>query len=81
MHPRAPAFGGHHQDFGRGLPFLKLLLGLLQLHDLAGGVIERDELAAPGKGIVEGSFPAAISFHATALSSLSSPRFTIICRS
>jgi hypothetical protein len=50
------------------LPFRKILLGLRQLHDVGGGVLERDELATAGEEnrIVEWPFPAAISLHAAA---------------
>jgi hypothetical protein len=47
-------------SFDGGLPLLKILLGLRQLHDVGGGILERDELAAAGQRyrIVERSFPA-----------------------
>jgi hypothetical protein len=43
----------------RGLPFLKILLGLRQIHDVGGGILKRGEIATAGKRnrIVEGAFP------------------------
>jgi hypothetical protein len=63
MHHEVPALGGADQAADRGLPFLKILVGLGQLNDVGGGILERDELAAAGQRywIVERSFPAAIS--------------------
>ncbi len=49
MHQKVAAFGGADQAAGRGLPFLEILLSLRQLHDVAGGVLKRDELAAAGQ--------------------------------
>jgi hypothetical protein len=49
MHQEVAAFGGADHAAGRGLPFLKILLGLWQLHDAGGGILERDELATAGQ--------------------------------
>ena len=61
MHQRSPIFRRHDQHLGRRLSFLKLLLGLRQLHDVIGSVLECDELTATRQRnrIVEGSFPAS----------------------
>jgi hypothetical protein len=39
----------HDQGPGGHLPLCQVLLGLRQLHDVVGGILERDELAAVGK--------------------------------
>ena len=46
MHQKVAAFGGANQAAVRGLPFRKILLSLRQLHDVGGGILEGDELAA-----------------------------------
>jgi hypothetical protein len=46
MHHEVAALGGADQAAGRGLPFRKILLSLRQLHDVSGGILESDELAA-----------------------------------
>src|ERR1700722_9001509 len=43
---RPAAFHSHDQRLRRSRPFAGVLLGLGQLHDVAGGVLEGDELAA-----------------------------------
>jgi hypothetical protein len=50
MHHEVPAFSGTDQTAGRGLPFLKILFSLRQLHDVGGGIVEGDELATAGQG-------------------------------
>jgi hypothetical protein len=45
MHQRPTAFGCHDQRFGRGLPYLQVLLRRRQLHDVAGSIFQRRELA------------------------------------
>jgi hypothetical protein len=51
------------QRFDRGLPFLELLVGLRELLDIFGGVLESDKLAATRQrdGIVERTFPAPVA--------------------
>ena len=44
VHPKILPFSGLDQDFDGRLPFLKVLFGFRQLHDVAGGVFKRDEL-------------------------------------
>ena len=45
-----------------GLPFLKFLFGFGQLHDVVGGIFQRDELTTTGQvdRVFERSLPAAI---------------------
>jgi hypothetical protein len=54
--------GGADQASHRGLPFLKILLSLRQLHDVSGGILKRDELATAGQWnrIIEGAFPVRL---------------------
>ena len=49
VHQEVAAFGGADQAGGRCLPFHEPLLGLRQLHDVVGGVLEGDELATAGQ--------------------------------
>jgi hypothetical protein len=60
MHQEVAALGGADQAGHRRLPFLEVLLGLWQFHDVSGGILERDELAAAGQRyrIIEGPLPA-----------------------
>jgi hypothetical protein len=44
MLQEVPAFGGANQASNGCLPFNGPLLGLRQLHDVVGGILERDEL-------------------------------------
>jgi hypothetical protein len=59
MHQEVAAFGGADQAGHRGLPFLEVLLGLRQFHDVGGGILKRDELptARQRYRIVKRSFP------------------------
>jgi hypothetical protein len=45
MHHVVAIFGGADQTFDRGLPFLKLLRGLGQACDVAGGIAQSKQLA------------------------------------
>jgi hypothetical protein len=58
-HGRAVELDNQQQGFYRGLPLLEILLGLRELLDVFGGVLEGDELATAGQGneIVEGAGP------------------------
>src|SRR3984893_4247871 len=58
MHQEVAALGGADQAGHRRLRFPKILLSLRQLHDVGGGILERDELATAGQRnrIVEGAF-------------------------
>jgi hypothetical protein len=47
MHQEVATFGGTDQAVDRRLPFRKVLFGLRQLHDVIGGILQRDKLAAP----------------------------------
>jgi hypothetical protein len=44
-HRIAAMLANHHQHFGSGLPFRRLLFGLRQFHDVVCSVAERDQLA------------------------------------
>jgi hypothetical protein len=44
VHQEVAAFGRIDQATDRGLLVFKVLLGLRQLHDVAGCILERDEL-------------------------------------
>jgi hypothetical protein len=66
---RRPARRRHQdQRFHRGLSLRGLVLGLRKLRDVVASILKRDELPAAGQGngIVEGTFPAALSRHAAA---------------
>jgi hypothetical protein len=60
MRHEVAAFGSADQATDRGLPFIEVLLGLWQIHDVVSSVLERNELAAVGEGdrVLEWSFPA-----------------------
>jgi len=49
MHQEVAALGGADQAGHRRLPFLEILLSFRQLHDVSGGVLERNELATAGQ--------------------------------
>jgi hypothetical protein len=49
-HSRPIELDDQEHSFDRGLPFLEILLSLRQLHDVAGGILQRDELATAGQG-------------------------------
>jgi hypothetical protein len=49
MHQRHATFRRHDQDLRRDLPFREVLFGRRQFHDMAGRILERDELAAARK--------------------------------
>jgi hypothetical protein len=59
MHQRPAIFRRHHKRLGRRLPFLEVLFALRQLHDVTGGILERDELTTAGQRyrILEGPLP------------------------
>ena len=46
MHHRPATLCRHDQHLGRGLPFREVLLGLRKFHDVAGRILERDQLTA-----------------------------------
>ena len=60
VHQRPAIFRRHDQRFGGRLPFIEVLFALRQLHDVSGGILERDELATAGQGnrVIEWPFPA-----------------------
>ena len=43
--------GDQDLAFDRRLPLAEILLGFGQFHDVAGGILKGDELAAAGRGI------------------------------
>ena len=43
MHYEIPAFRGADQATDRGLPFLEVLLGFWQLHDVVSSALESNE--------------------------------------
>ena len=57
MHQRAAIFRRHQNRLGRRQPFRKILLSFGQLHDVAGSVLESDELAGQGNRILETAGP------------------------
>jgi hypothetical protein len=60
VHHEVPAIGRADQASDCGLPFLKILLSLRQLHDVSGGIFESDKLATAEQGnrVIEWPFPA-----------------------
>jgi hypothetical protein len=46
VHQDVATFGGADQTTDRGLPCLAVLLSLRQFHDVIGGILQRDKLAA-----------------------------------
>jgi hypothetical protein len=58
VHHEVPAFSSTDQATGRGLPFLKILLGLRQHHDEVGGIAQSQQLAPIQRDrIIEGARP------------------------
>ena len=58
MHHEIPALGGADQAASRSLPFLKILLGLRQLHDEVGSIAQSQLLAPIQQDrIIEGASP------------------------
>ena len=49
-HGRAVELDDREQGLDRGLPLLEMLLGLGELLDVFGGVLEGDDLATTGVG-------------------------------
>jgi hypothetical protein len=45
MHQEVAAFSGGDQATDRGLPFIKILLGLRQFHDVVGSIAQSQQLA------------------------------------
>jgi hypothetical protein len=45
VHHEVATFGGSDQATDGGLPFLEILLGLRQFHDLGGGIAQSQQLA------------------------------------
>ena len=45
MHHEVATFGGADQAADFGLPFLKVLIGLRQFHDVVGGIAQSQQLA------------------------------------
>ena len=45
MHHEFATFGGTDQATDGGLPFLKVLIGLRQFHDVVGGIAQSQQLA------------------------------------
>jgi hypothetical protein len=63
VHCWSKAFVRHDRATDRGLPFLVLLLGLRQFHDLVGCVLQREQLATVQQvdRVFEWSIPAPLS--------------------
>jgi hypothetical protein len=58
VHHEVPAFRGADQTSDCGLPFLKILLGLRQLHDEVGSIAQSQQLAPIQQDrIIEGASP------------------------
>jgi hypothetical protein len=58
VHHEVPAFRGADQTSDCGLPFLKILLGLRQLHDEVGSIAQSKQLAPIQQDrIIEGASP------------------------
>jgi hypothetical protein len=50
VHHEVTTFCSADQTPDRGLPFLEILFGFRQFHDVVGSILERDELASIGQG-------------------------------